>query len=117
MRIIGAILLAIAVVASVVAPWLGVPLAAGLLGVLLALIWEPRSRIGGNIAWVLKPVLIVALLGFAVWLVGFIPRQPVLEAYEANGLNARIAQWLRISAPVAAGSVDPVQSDRRSIVA
>jgi hypothetical protein len=110
-------LLAIATVAGIVAPWLGVPLAAGLLGVLLALIWEPSSRIGGNIAWVLKPVLIITLVGFAVWLVGFIPKRPVLDAYEANELNTLAAQWLRISAPVAAGSVDPVQSDRRALVA
>jgi hypothetical protein len=117
MRIIGVVLLAIAVVASIVAPWLVVPLAAGLLGVLLAIVWEPSSRIGGNIAWVLKPVLIITLLGFAVWLVWFIPKRPVLEAYEANELNTLAAQWLRISPPAAAGSVDPVQSDRRALVA
>lgn len=117
MRILGLVLLGIAIVACVVAPWLIIPLAAGLLSVLLAVIWEPRSRIGGQIAWVLKPVLMVTLLGFAVWLVWFIPKQPVLEPYEANGLNTLVAQWLRISAPVSAGSVDPVQSDRRSLVA
>jgi hypothetical protein len=116
-RILGLVLLAIAIVACVVAPWLIIPLAAGLLSVLLAVIWEPRSRIGGNIARVLKPVLIIALLGFAVWLIGFIPKQPVLEAYEANGLNTLMAQWLRISPPLSATAVDPVLSDRRTLVA
>ncbi|HEY0336360.1 MAG TPA: hypothetical protein VGC70_03395 [Burkholderiales bacterium] len=117
MRILGVLLLAIAVVPCVVAPWLVIPLAAGLLSVLLAIIWEPRSRIGGNIARVLKPVLIIALLSFAVWLIGFIPKQPVLEAYEANGLNMLMAQWLRITPPVSAAAVDPVQTDRRSLIA
>jgi hypothetical protein len=120
MKFAGAIVLLLAIGACVIAPWLLFPLTAGLLTVVMVLLfvlWNPRRPAPAKIARALKAALVLGAIGFAVWLFWFTPRQPALEAYDANRLNMNIAQWLRISAPTSTPWLDPVQSDRRSFMA